>query len=160
MKGKLPLTLPILKTFRRYDLDSGNWYGKDGETRVGYKHRSNATREYIVVDLGQYGREYAHRLAYFWVHGEWPPNLMDHRDNNGLNNAWDNLRPATYSQNGFNTKVNSRNKSGVTGVTWDQVRGKWRYDLRHDGKRVYGHFHTREEAVAARLDAERLYFVW
>lgn len=159
MTGKLKLTLPILKALRYYDQETG-WFHYLNGKRSGYLHRSNATRVYVVVDLGPYGRHYAHRLAHFYMTGTWPAALMDHKNNDGTYNAWANLRPASRGQNGWNTKVRSCNKTGVTGVTYDPIRQKWRYDLRYSGNRVYGRFNSREEAVEARLDAERRYFVW
>ncbi len=51
------------------------------------------------------------------------------------------------------------NKSGVTGVSFDTSRQKWRAQIGFQGKNmILGTFNTMEEAVKARKDAEALYF--
>ena len=41
----------------------------------------------------------AHRLAFLYMKG-YIPKLIDHKDRNGLNNKWNNLREANKSTNG------------------------------------------------------------
>ena len=64
---------------------------------------------YICVDRKQY---LAHRLAYLYMVGDWPPNMIDHRDNCKHNNVWTNLRPATSSENLLNSSAQKNNKLG------------------------------------------------
>src|SRR6266496_1156312 len=58
----------------------------------------------------------AHRLAWFYMTGEWPKNLVDHKDSVKDNNKWENLREATYSQNRQNVKIGKNNLIGLKGV--------------------------------------------
>lgn len=77
------------------------------------------------------GRTYgAHVLAWAYMTGEWPPMGIDHKDLNGENNRWDNLRLATKRENAQNTGLRANNRSGFKGVAWDGKRGKWRADIR------------------------------
>ena len=47
---------------------------------------------------------YEHRLAWVYMKGDdQPMPRIDHRDLDGTNNAWDNLRAATGSQNMANS---------------------------------------------------------
>jgi len=65
--------------------------------------------------------------------GEWPVVEIDHRDQNGLNNCWANLRLADKSQNSANRGANRNNRIGLKGVSKQgkryratiQVRGHW-----------------------------------
>ena len=66
---------------------------------------------------------------WFLVTGDWL--LVDHRDLNGSNNVWENLRPATNSQNGVNRKAWA--KSGFKGV-YPTASGKWTARIKVDGK--------------------------
>lgn len=67
----------------------------------------------------------AHRLAWFYVHKEWPSVLVDHKDGVGTNNRLENLREVGYAENGRNCKLSSNNTSGVNGVYWNKVNRNW-----------------------------------
>ena len=90
---------------------------------------------------------YAHRLAWFFVHGEWPPGLIDHIDGNAGNNAIGNLRIATASQN-LARRETKRTIAPSRGVVPHGPGFVAR--IHHDGKRHYlGYFKTAAEAKAA-----------
>ncbi len=104
---------------------------------------------YRRITLG-YRSYYAHRLAWFYVHGDWPATSIDHlnlvRDDNRLAN----LREATKSENMRNCRKHSNNKSGFKGVCWDRGAGKWRAYIVVEYKQTHlGVFDTAEEAHAA-----------
>lgn len=88
----------------------------------------------------------AHRLAWLYMTGEWPPEDIDHRDLNRKNNRWENIRSATRSQNNANQSVRKDNKSGYKGVSLKA--GKWWAQICVRGeRRSLGRFATLEEAV-------------
>ena len=90
---------------------------------------------------------YAHRLAWLYVHGEWPNGHIDHIDGNKSNNAISNLRIATPSQNSV-SKRTTRRVAVSRGV---MPHGKGFVARIHfGGKRHYlGYFSTAEAAKAA-----------
>lgn len=49
-----------------------------------------------------------HRLAWFLYHGEWPDKLVDHIDQDKLNNRIENLRLADARENALNTVLNAQ----------------------------------------------------
>ncbi len=67
-----------------------------------------------------------HRLAWFYVHGLWPDEQIDHRDMNPTNNAIANLREASPSQQKSNMKAQRRNKTGYKGVQFCKKSKKYR----------------------------------
>ena len=96
----------------------------------------------------------AHRLIWKLVTGEEPPAIIDHRDGDGENNKWNNLRVATSTQSLFNRRILSNIVSCIRGVSRDGKR--WRASIQVDGiTRYRGTFATPEEASAAYEHAAR-----
>jgi hypothetical protein len=86
---------------------------------------------------------------------------QDHRDRNGLNNRRLNLRPATRSQQGQNTKLSKNNVLGYRGVyrATDCKTEKYKATIRINGKRQYlGRFTTAAEAGAVTAEARKKLF--
>lgn len=113
-----PITQQQLKTVLRYDPITGKFYWKvvtrnsrPGD-EAGCFHKDNG---YVRISLNRRGY-YAHILAWLYVTGEWPKNEIDHRDMDGENNCWTNLRCATHTQNNQNIRKRAHNKSGYKGV--------------------------------------------
>lgn len=103
------------------------------------------------------GREYpAHRLAWFYVHGELPKRSLDHRDCDKLNNSISNLRLATQSQNSANTFGRG---PYLKGVSANPSETRFKAEINCNGRRLkLGAFATEAEANAAYLGAARVLF--
>lgn len=83
----------------------------------------------------------------------------DHADRNPFNNRKYNLRPATASQNSVNRRVLRRNTSGFIGLCWEEKRQKWKVTIGVGNKKInLGRFLNKEDAIKARLKAEKKYF--
>lgn len=105
----------------------------------------------ILIDGRLY---YAHRLAWFYVHGKWPAHETDHIDRNRDNNAIANLREATIAQNARNRGKAPTNTSGVKGVSWSKATGKWWAQFKRNGiHHNLGHFVSKAEAAKIYADA-------
>lgn len=92
---------------------------------------------------------YVHQIAWLYMTGEWSDEL-DHRDLNGSNNEFGNLRPATRTQNNANNPLRTNNLVRLKGVS--QFRGMYRARIQHNKKQMWlGQFETPEEAHAAYL---------
>lgn len=127
------------------------WAGR----RAGSRRNSDG---YTVIRIN-YQLYRAHRLAFLWMTGRWPPFEIDHRDGNPANDRWKNLRPATSSQNKMNNRKRSDNTSGYRGVWFEKRRNHWIAEIMVDGrKHSLGSFPSPEAARDARIShAKRLH---
>lgn len=102
---------------------------------------------YRVSVLGR--RYFAHRLAWFYMTGEWPKEI-DHINCVRDDNRFCNIRDASRRENCVNTRVKASNTSGFKNVSFSRQKGKWMSRARIDGKRInLGLFETPEEAYEA-----------
>lgn len=84
----------------------------------------------------------------------------DHKDRNPLNNRRYNLRPANNIENAQNRTIQSNNTSGIIGVCWHSSKQRWIASITVNKKRKeLGRFKNKEDAIRARLQAEKQYFV-
>src|SRR5215469_12325213 len=142
------MTAESLRKFLDYDPKTGLFTWK--QRPAGSRHKNGP----ITINLGGWSCS-AHRLAWLWMTGNWPKNLVDHKNGNNSDNRWENLREADWSQNAMNRKRRSDNKTGYKGVIWYPRNKQW-------GAKIYikgpggkpkvtwlGLFLTAEEAHAA-----------
>lgn len=101
-----------------------------------------------------------HRLVAETFHpNDEPEKVVDHINKNQYDNRVCNLRWATLSENGANSKIWSNNTSGVKGVSWDKSRDRWCATIQFNGIKTFlGNFKTLEEAVMIRKAKEKELF--
>lgn len=158
--NKSELTFTVLRTLLDYEPETGafNWRVSRGTARAGDVAGNVRADGYIAIKI--FGRLYsAHRLAWLWMTGAWPPFEIDHRDTDGTNNRWSNLRPATHLQNMRNKKKPRHNTSGLKGVSYCRKRRFFTAQIQIEGRQVHlGTFKTAELAHEAyRSASERLH---
>jgi len=163
------LTAEIVREFLDYETRTGilkwrhrgrKWFATLHEFRRWNTRYADSEAGHISVDA-KTGRRVrririnkrhhlAHRLAWLYITGEWPPMDLDHADLDPLNNRWRNLRLATRSQNIANGHCRANNKMGVKGVSFHKETGMYGARIRVTGvQRSLGHFKAAEEAHAA-----------
>lgn len=154
------LTQKRLKQLLSYYPDTGdftwlkyrNYQATIGQV-AGYKNKEG----YIVICIDN-KIHLAHRLAWLYIHGEWPQNQIDHINGVRHNNKINNLRLATNQENQKNRKLQKNNKSGITGVIWYKQTNRWMARLQHNSKNVHlGFYKDKFEAICARKSAEIKY---
>lgn len=98
---------------------------------------------------------YAHRLAWFMVHGETPNGNVDHINRDPADNRISNLRLATFSQNNVNTKYRGKYLRGVSVDKRNPSR--YRAHICMNRKLIsLGTFDTEQEAYEAYLQAAKV----
>lgn len=151
------LTLKRLREVLHYEPATGKftWIRQIGKrARPGQVAGTVDFGGYTVVTIDR-RRHKAHRLAWLYIHGVWPPVAIDHVNGIRTDNRLENLRLADWSENQQNRGRQVNNRSGYMGVSWDAHAGKWRAGIRFDGRaRNLGNFDSPEMASAAYLKAK------
>lgn len=152
------LTQERLKAAITYEPETGlfRWNEtRGGRSVVGTVAGCPDKDGYIRIRV-DYKRYPAHRLAFFYMTGDWPREQVDHINLVKSDNRWDNLREATAGQNAANRSVRPAKKElkGAyrDGRAWKAVTGI-------GGKTRYlGYFETQEEANSAYLEDARKFY--
>ena len=129
------------------------WWIKSPGRRVKAGDRFGSKRKDGRIGGQIFGKYYLeHRLIWFLKTGEWPTEVLDHKD--GLNNDPSNLRQATNQQNQFNRGPRKNKSSIYKGVC--KHKGRWYVQYRLNGKNhSVGYFDCEIEAAKAYDNAVR-----
>jgi hypothetical protein len=159
------MTLPKLYGFTRevyldafdYDPDTGLFVWKPRAQNQSFNTRF-AGRPAITVSDSKgylkgglyYTNIWAHRVAFFMVHGVEIPHDIDHINGIRTDNRIANLRTVSISENRKNAALRSDNTSGIVGVSWMKTKQRWRARFWDRGTEIHlGLFDCKQEAERA-----------
>lgn len=139
-----------LKTLLSYDAETGEFVWLAG-TRCGHRAGTTNRSGYRQIEIA--GRlYYAHRLAWLYMTGGWPPNVIDHQNGVPGDNRWTNIRSATHTQNSVNRRAKPSRKGGLRGAFYRERAKRWQGYVIVNGRHLHlGYFDTAEEAHAAHM---------
>jgi hypothetical protein len=137
-----------------YDPADGRLHRKD----LSRRDRRATAKGYFTITIDN--RVYQeHRVVWLWHYGEWPSAYIDHVDKNPSNCKIENLRIALPYQNNGNSKISTRNKTGIKGVTTKKGSDRFRAQISINNKSKHiGIYDTKEEAAQAYARAAIQYF--
>lgn len=137
-----------------------SWNAKFAGKRAFTSVRECPTNSYYVAVINWH-QCYAHQIAFLWMTGRWPEET-DHKNGNGQDNRWQNLREVTRSGNQHNRKRSQNLKGRKLKFKYIGVHqlpnGTFQARLTHQGKYIHlGTFATEKEAGKARQMAQSNY---
>ncbi|MQY48232.1 HNH endonuclease [Rhizobiales bacterium RZME27] len=161
MEARQAFIFRVANYWFEYEPETGlvRWKRKpSGIVRVGQiagRKSKNGKNTYIRIKVE--GKDVlAHQIAYVIHTGTLPNGPIDHENGDGTDNRFVNIRVTSFEGNAKNKRLDQRNASGVMGVSFLPRIGKWRARIGSKKKLHHiGNFDTREQAIAARLAAER-----
>ena len=152
------LTVELLRQTVNFNPETGVFIWlkprNTGRVKPGMKMGSMNHKGYMRCVL--FGRSYLqHRLAWFYVHGEWPVDQLDHINGIKHDNRLSNLRPANSAENQQNRAIAKNNAHGFAGATFNKRKGRWQAHIGHQKVRKHlGYYDTPQAAHAAYLAAK------
>jgi hypothetical protein len=102
-----------------YSVVTGQFFWREARGRQpqGAIAASLRNEGYLTIKIERAGH-LAHRLAWFYMTGEWPPEQCDHINGVRSCNAWHNLRCVSNAENAQNLgAAKPQNKAGFLGVS-------------------------------------------
>lgn len=145
----MQLTQARLKELLSYDPETGIflWLSPtSNRVKRGQQAGSNS-HGYLTVRL-DHRLHKLHRLAWFYMTGNWPAQMIDHRNGQRADNRFANLREANVKENNRNVSRQANNTTGFKGVSRHGVN--FRAECYADGHRIrVSGFETPEAAAQA-----------
>lgn len=118
---------------------NGQFSGKEAGTVNG---------NYISVVINR--KSYlAHRIVWCMYYGEFPSNILDHRNQNGFDNSIGNLRLSNSIHNGTNRK---KREDNILGNGIHLKREKYQVQIQYNGKRYNKTLSSHKEALEYSID--------
>ena len=151
------ITVERLREVLHYDPVTGvfTWKTRTGpRNKPGMTANARSVRGYFDITID--GRKYvSHRLAWLYMHGEWPKGEIDHINGRRDDNRWSNLRDVSRALNMQNRRTaSSLNSTKLLGVSRHGAR--WRARIQVDGVvQRLGTYDSPEAAHEAYLLAKR-----
>ena len=141
------------------------WYNQSTGVFSWKKNRDNTIKKGMAAGALNYGgyiviginREHylAHRLAWLYVHGEWPEDQIDHINHSPADNRIENLREVSSGGNSLNISLQGRSLTKITGVHWHKSHNRWQAHIKKGGEDHYLGLHADFfNACCARKSAE------
>ncbi len=126
-----------------------HWNMRFAHTEAGSFNKNG----YLAISID--GKDYlAQNLVWLYVHGRMPHDILDHEDHVKSNNKLSNLRETSQGGNCRNRSMNKNNKSGCSGVIWNEATQRWHVQLGNGKGKHLGSANNLFDAACIRKSAE------
>jgi hypothetical protein len=142
-------------SYRRIYLGEGEWTMVDSADYYKFGHFKwyvcGSGTSYYAVRSAKTGKRKTKIIRLHREIMEAPANrLVDHKNNDGLDNRRENLRLATHSENCCNRQKKSNTTSRFIGVSFIKAKKRWRVATKYHGKTIFiGYYDDEVEAARA-----------
>lgn len=138
---------PRCEKWFRYERDCRGWNTRYSGKRAG-SLRANGDG-YQLRQIALIGRHFLeHHVIWMYMTDDPLPEEIDHKNHDGTDNRWCNIRASNHTNNQHNMSMYHNNTSGVTGVHWHRKANKWQAKCYLNGKCHYlGLFTELDEAA-------------
>lgn len=145
----MTLTLQRLYQTLSYSSDTGLFtrlIAANGRVKIGEYAGCPDVNGYIIIKIDRKSFK-AHRLAWLYMTGDWPNDIIDHANGIPGDNRWHNLRQADFSENNANSRIYKNNTTGMKGVSFHKRDQKF-YAAIRKSKKTY-HLGVFDDPTAA-----------
>lgn len=144
--GEVVETIIDTADFSKVNSYGGTWHVKRDKRRA-----NQCGSSYVYIEI-----KHAHHYLSRVLLGAPKGIVVDHINQNTLNNRRSNLRAVTVAENGQNRKLNVNSTSNFPGVFYRTSRGRWEVSVQFDKRRKYvGHYESFDEAKGASMQARK-----
>lgn len=112
-------------------------FGKVKRGELASRLHKSRNRRRVCIDNKRYP---SHHIIFLYHHG-YCPSLVDHIDNNPLNDRIENLREATTQQNNCNQRMRKDNSSGYKGISIYEKLKCVHAQIQVNRKKYHKHFY-------------------
>ena len=153
-----PLTTDRVRQVLDYAPLTGIFTWKIAHKRIGRGQIAGSLDLHGYQKIGLDGKIYsAHRLAWLYIHGIFPPQHLDHINGDRADNRLVNLRLCDRFLNQQNRSLSGSGATGYLGVSFNKNAQKFAAEIRYQGFRKHlGIFHTAFEAHEAYMAAKKI----
>lgn len=124
---------------------------------AGYESADSSGKRYYLIQINGFKYRRA-RLAFLYMTGFWPSEMVDHINGDSTDDRWVNLRDVSVSQNNQNRKIGRLNRKFPMGVRQSRS-GRYEARIGVNGTQLHiGTFDHVEQALDAYQTARGKYY--
>jgi len=147
----------------------------DNYCEISIKDRNGVEKHRAIIDRDDYDKVKNYRwhsndknYVGTWYNGKiislhrmlmkFPKEMIDHKNQNPLDNRKNNLQVCNASENRINAKLSNHNTSGINGV-FLRPNGKWQASIIVNKKKIYlAETFNKNLAIKRKVEAEKKYY--